>query len=453
MGQIQTLDELIGFLIRRRLIIVCVAILGTMLSLYIGVNRPKVYESAAVIQVTVPTVEAVPGMPAPTGGSGQLLQAIEQRLTTRDNLIEVIERHGLFADLAGLTMDQKVTLLRTSVRFQGVASVTNQTFGAPTVLSAILILARLDDPEQAARVANDFAQGILDLSNTGQSGRAQDTYRFYQDEAARVSQEIVALEAEIATYRNANADALPELRAAQTEELTGLEVGIRELNQALLGLRGERAAIERRETLRVTDRNAIDELTARIEVTETQKAALDARRTAIQSAIAATPEVDRALSGYERRQRQLQDQYLTISGRLAEAETAQRRADLQQDERFTLLERAITPEWSVASGGRKIAVAGAVGSLLLGIILAFVLELLNPVLRTRAQMQRELNILPVIAIPDLGQSFRSRPGLVAAVPTHLALPGAQRQQRALPRYAIIVVGAAIVLMVAAVAVV
>ncbi|MFD1807706.1 hypothetical protein ACFSHQ_04635 [Gemmobacter lanyuensis] len=46
--------------------------------------------------------------------------------------------------------------------------------------------------------------------------------------------------------------------------------------------------------------------------------------------------------------------------------------------------------------------AGALASLIAGLGLAFALDLMHPVLRSAAQMQRELDIRPVISIPDLG---------------------------------------------------
>ncbi len=89
----------------------------------LALSRPKTYEAGAVIQVETPVVSDATGA---DGQTARLLQMIEQRLTTRDNLIAVIERHGLFADAPGLSTDKKVSLLRNSISFQSVAAASPQ---------------------------------------------------------------------------------------------------------------------------------------------------------------------------------------------------------------------------------------------------------------------------------------------------------------------------------------
>jgi Mg2+/Co2+ transporter CorC len=74
---------------------------------------------------------------------------------------------------------------------------------------------------------------------------------------------------------------------------------------------------------------------------------------------------------------------------------------LQQAERFTLLERAIVPESAMGGGNKKLAVAGAAASLILGLVLAFVMDLIHPVVRTAAQMERQLDLRPVVSIPEI----------------------------------------------------
>ncbi|MBK6466100.1 MAG: hypothetical protein IPF96_03850 [Rhodobacter sp.] len=92
MGQIQSLEDLLNFLTRRRWLIMAVAALGIVLAAIYAKSRPDSYEAAAVIEVQSAQVGD-----AGTSGSAQLLQSIEQRLTSRENLAAVIDRHGLLA--------------------------------------------------------------------------------------------------------------------------------------------------------------------------------------------------------------------------------------------------------------------------------------------------------------------------------------------------------------------
>ena len=57
MGHIQSLEELLGFLLRRRWLILAVALVGTLLSAVYAKTRPDIYETAAVIQVQSAAVQ------------------------------------------------------------------------------------------------------------------------------------------------------------------------------------------------------------------------------------------------------------------------------------------------------------------------------------------------------------------------------------------------------------
>ncbi len=439
MGQIQTLDELISFLLRRKWVIGVVAVLGIVLSVIFAKNRPDTFETAATIQVQGAQVA---GDGADQSGSAVLLQGIEQQLTTREAMLAVIERQGLFADLP-LDTDQKIGLLRASVRFQGVASVGSQTYGAPANLSAIIVFARLGDAEQAARVANDFAQSILDMSTVGTADKARETFAFFSDEGARLETEIATLESQIADYKNAHADALPTMVEAQRNELIALDSDARALDQQLLAVLADKTPLDTAETLRATERRKLADLTAQASVLAQQKAALTARRAEVEGAIAQTPEVERQLSGYDRQLTQLREQYAVITRRLAEAETTQRLADRQQGERFALLERAETPPYPVGKGRKKIALAGAFVSVLAGIVLAFMLDLLHPVVRTSAQMERQLGLRPVVTLGDLKLGKPRRGGGALT-----ALPDLRNQVKALPRFVVLAAGMTILLLAA-----
>lgn len=450
MGQIQSLNEFLGLLIRRRLVIAAVTVLGMVLSLLYALSRPVVYEAAAVIQVQGPTVSDA-GNPA-TSASAQRLQTIQQQLTTRENLLAMIDRHDLYTDLP-LSNDEKVHLLRISVRFQTVAAAAAVTYGSAPPVSALIIFAQVDDAAKAARVANDFAQSMLDAGAQTQSGRAQEALTFFVEEERRVAADLAALESEVATYKNDNGDALPALRDMRREEVVGIEADLRGIEGNLAALTSERDAVQAPgRALRETDRRQVETLNGQIATLTAQRAALAAQRERLVIAMARMPEVERALAGYERRLDQLRAQYDQVTRRLAEADTAAKLEERQQSERFALLERAVIPELPISGGRRKLAMAGAVASLLFGIGVAFALDLLHPVVRTAAQMERELGLRPVVSIPEIRHLRPQQSGRLALRPddplARIALPGGQTAA-GLPRYAVLAGGVALALALAA----
>lgn len=396
MGPIQSFDEFLSLLVRRWPLIALVCVVGAVLSVLVALSKPQVYESVAVIQVETPVIGAGD---AATTEIARLLQTIEQRLTTRDALLAVMDRHGLFTDAPGMSVEQKLFALRSAVTFQSIASASQQTFGQPTSVSALLITARLGTAEQAARVANDFAQGVLDMSVAQQASRARDSLTFFTAEATRLASQIATLESEVTAYKNANVGALTR---GSTTDRAALETDLRRVSQQVLAVQAERAALQAKERLRETDRRRIEDLSVQEGVLNQQLAGLEAQRDALLAQEAQSPEVERQLGAYDRQLQQLQSQYEAATARKAEAETSLRLEEENHSEHFTLLERAIVPEYPAGGGRKKIAMAGAFASLIAGLGLAFALDLLHPVLRSAAQMQRELDIRPVISIPDLG---------------------------------------------------
>lgn len=424
MGQIQSIDEFIGLLLRRRLHIGAVTVFGIVMTLLYVMAKPDVFESTAVIQVQSPNVATSDNSPtAPRENSAQRLQTIQQQLTTRENMLAVIERHGLYAGLP-LSDDQKVHLLRLALRFETVASAAAAGFGQPSEVSALLISAQAATRPQAARIANDFAQGILDAGSNNQAEQFRQALSFFREEAAGLKVQIDTVTDNLAAYQAENLDALPAQRDTLRTELTGIETELRSLDQSMVAARNDRAVIDRKQVLRVTDRRELDRLIAQIETQSAQAEALQARRAEILATLSKAQEFDRTIDSYQRNLTQLQNQYAEVSRKSASAETDAKLQSLQQSETFALLERAAEPDYPISGGRRKLAIVGAAASLVMGVIIAFALDHIRPVLRTRSQLERELDLRPIVAIPEIKHSGRTlRKTLVDDLPklTNLAL--------------------------------
>ncbi|MFN3846201.1 MAG: Wzz/FepE/Etk N-terminal domain-containing protein, partial [Paracoccaceae bacterium] len=374
------MEDLLGMIRRHFWIIFFVTLIGTLGAAWFAKTRPPVFEAAAVLEVEFPMVTDGGQAPALPVNVLQLLTSIEQRLTTRDNLIALMERHNLFADAPAMTQEDRVTAMRSAIRFQ---SVTGQS-GA---LSALIISTRASTAEDAARIANDLAQSILDMGAEGKRVTAEASFGFFKEQEIRLSQQISALEVEIAAYRDANRSSLPGVREARQDEIAQLETTIRVLEQEVAALQSEDAQIRAQTTLRATDRRRVEDISQRLAVLTAQRSPLADRKAKLEADYGDTAEVERALSAYDRQLRQLQDQYTIVSQRMVQAETAQSLASRQQTERFSLLERAVTPDYPIGAGARKIAIAGMIASVGIGLMLAFVLDLLKPAIRTSAQME------------------------------------------------------------------
>lgn len=400
MGPIHSIDDLISLIRRRFRVILLIGLIGTVLGAIYAKTRPDVFEAAAVIQVELPIVTEAGQAVATPINALQLMQVIEQRLTTRDNILALIDRHGLFDDAPATSLEDRVAIIRGAIRFQSVSTATGGG------LSAMIIAAQAGKAEEAAAVANDLAQSVLDMGAADKRATADASFSFFKEEESRIWADITALEAQIAQYRETNRDNLPGVRENRQEEAAQLDTALREIDQELAGLRDEEGRIRSGGNLRATDRRRLDEITQRQSVLTAQRAPLIDRKTELLATLGNGAEIDRALSAYDRQLRQLQEQYSVVSTRLAEAETAQRLAERRQTERFALLERAITPEYPMGTGNKKKAIAAAIASFMAGLIVAFAMDAIKPIIRTSAQLERELNLRPIVAIPAIPSKAR-----------------------------------------------
>lgn len=399
MGQIQSIEEFLGFLLRRAALIIAVTLLGMALSLAFAKSRLKLYQATAVLQVEPASVEA--GAPSSVP-MAQVLQRIEQDLTTRDAMQAVIRRHGLFEEEESLSEERQYFLLRQALRFQPI-NASGTAFGTQAVVTALVITAEWDDPDKAARIANDFAQSMLDYAAQGQRERVDDRVAFFEEEVARLTAGLAAIATERTDFLNANAALAPELNAARREEVIALESDLRQAAQALAALEGERAALAAVDSQRATDLRRIEALDTEIAVARASHDQIAMRQAELLAMLARAPTAEATLAELDRRKAQAETRLDAATASLTSVRAEALLAETNRTDRFSLLERARSPEDAIGANRKKIAIAGTLASLALGIALAFLYEQLFPVLRSASQMERQLGVRPIVSIPDLSQ--------------------------------------------------
>ncbi|MFW2542728.1 Wzz/FepE/Etk N-terminal domain-containing protein [Primorskyibacter sp. 2E107] len=401
MNQFQSLDEVVSALKRRAWLIVLITFVGCVLSLNYAISQIKTFEATAVVQIEDASVpDQLAGATAAVEGAAHRVRLIEQRLMARDNLIRIMEKHNLFTDNPDISLNERIFQMRQAASIDQIVDPSQIYAAGGNAPSGLLITVRLNDPQKAADLANELMYSVIDQSRDRSVSRARDTLDFFDAEEARVGKEIAAMEETIALFKSANSDQLPAGVADLRDQLANLRDAALDLDQQIL-------------TIETTSERQRDEVKlANIQLLEEQKLLVTERITQIQAQISGAPEVERALNGMERELTRLQDQYSVISRRKAEAEMGQALEDRQQMDRFEVLETALVPENSVSRSRKKTAIMGAVASLIVGVAVAVVAELMNPAIRSAAQMERILGIQPVVAIPTVSTRHdRTRRGL------------------------------------------
>jgi uncharacterized protein involved in exopolysaccharide biosynthesis len=410
MGPIYSLADILDMLRRRVGVISAVVIAGCFASVYWALTAQDMFESSAVIQVERPQISDELVRSTVDGSSARRLQLIEQQLMSRDNLERMIAEYGIYDNLPALRLSEKVNILRQSVRMNGVAAV-REGFSDDGEISILTITVEMGSPEKARDVANGIADQTRALAAMQRKDQTRETLEFFNAQESALIAEMARLDAELVAFRSANDLSIEGNLEFRRSELGSLNDAILELDREIITVDLQLENLDRSGGTRAaTVEREEQELTRQRSNLGTQRELLLQRREDLSATIETTPEVERGLTEFERRRTQLSGQLDLITTRRTEAEVGFTLESAARGERFTTLEEARLPDFPITMSRKKRVIFGVAAATMLALVLAFLLELRRPVIRTARQMQRETGLMPVVSIPETGK-VKHRRGL------------------------------------------
>ena len=275
MGPIQNLHELLSWMRRRWKIVLLFSVIGALGGVVLALQSERVYNANAVIQVINPVVVAS----TEEGGDAapdvtRRVQMIEQRLMSREALLDLAARHHLF-DGMPLSPVEQVALMRQSYSITSIAA-AQQGFSRDGSLSALIVSASDDDPQVAAAIANELADQLVQQSVDARQSNAQQALDFFRSEEDRLEAAIHALEDEIAAFRSANEGFLTDAVALRRSERARLIDGLRDLQAELSARQSELDTLDLTST-RIVIQRQIEALQEEIAQLEQQEAEMRGR--------------------------------------------------------------------------------------------------------------------------------------------------------------------------------
>lgn len=433
--------------------------LATMIAMVL----PPSYSATARILVESQRIPEELARSTVTAGAVERVRLIEQRLMTRQNLLDIAQRFNVFGDRPGMSPTDIVDAMRSQTSIDNVVLATEGR--GEVTASAIHISFRSDNPTTTARVANEFVSLVLEQNIQQRTARAAGTLDFFNGEVQRLSGELASIERQIVEYKKANESALPESLEFRRNELSAIQqrqferqgqrIALEEQKRLLqrsisLGRESEiagaaaspeaaeldrlRASLTQQRAVYAESHPVIRSLNARIEVLEaavaaekkpedggapveseaerqirliddrlallTEQAEAESKREdALAESIERTPAVEAQLATLERTLDNLKVQHQQAVLKQAEAAIGERLEVNSQAERFEVIEQAATPT-SPDSPNRVLIVAmGLAGGIGLGGGLTFLVELLTRRIRAPRHLERQLDMRPIVTIP------------------------------------------------------
>jgi uncharacterized protein involved in exopolysaccharide biosynthesis len=189
-------------LLKRLPIVIVLTGLTTAIAIYVALTLPATYRAEALLLVEAPQIPDDLASSTVQNNAPEQLDIIQQRLLTRANLLDIANEMNVFPDRGSMVPDDIVDLMREMTDFQA-------SFGRDqaTTLNVAFTAA---DPATTAAVVNEYVTRVLDENVRLRTGMAEQTLDFFEQEVARLGEDLSRQSARILEFKNSNIGALPE---------------------------------------------------------------------------------------------------------------------------------------------------------------------------------------------------------------------------------------------------
>jgi uncharacterized protein involved in exopolysaccharide biosynthesis len=189
-----------------------------------------------------------------TSFADQRIQVTSQRVMTTDNLLRIINRYDLYAEMRhSKPREVVIAQMRKDIHLQMIsADVIDPRQGHPTKANiAFTVSYDSSRPDVAARVANEIISLYLDENAKTRRQLTADAEHFLDDEANKLDKHIAVLEANISNFKTRHLETLPEQSAINKEslirhqdEMQSIDTQLNSVNQQLTYLDAQLAQLQ-----------------------------------------------------------------------------------------------------------------------------------------------------------------------------------------------------------------
>lgn len=205
-------------------------------SIIAALSLPPAYESRAVLLVESPQIPEELAASTVRASALEQLQVVQQRLVTRDNMLEIARKLDVFDDIDQMNPDEIVSAMRvrTSIGISGgkrnEAPVMSLTFEAGKA-------------QTTAEVLNEYLVLIQTQDAEFRQGRSGETLNFFVREVERLSQELDSQSQRILAFKQANSETLPDSLRFRLDQQAVFQDRLNQIDRDVSDLRSQRARL------------------------------------------------------------------------------------------------------------------------------------------------------------------------------------------------------------------
>jgi len=199
---------------RRRTQMLAIGGILIVVAMIIALAWPAVYRSTATILIEEQEIPVDLVRSTVTSYAAQRIQMISQRVMSRTNLMEIINKYDLYvSERRRETTEEIVERMRGEIALDMInAEVVDPRSGRPTAATIAFSLSyEGKSPTLTQKVANELTSLYLSENIKNRTEKASETYGFLSEEAKKLNEKITELEAKLAEFKEKNLGSLPEL--------------------------------------------------------------------------------------------------------------------------------------------------------------------------------------------------------------------------------------------------
>lgn len=363
-----------------------------------AIQRP-IYHAEGKLLVEPPSIPVDLVEPTVTAPATERVQVIQQRITSRDNLLSVVKKFGLFAsEQSWMSGTQLLDLMRDRVEIQLVDIDTelSQSKDAkksapprPAVKNpaiAFTVSFEYETPDLAMKVANELLTMILNDDARTRTNRATETTRFLAGEVKRLQADLDSVNTQISEIKR-KAEISEASRASNsTEEVS------EKLKSQLAILSAMKAELIQKASVYAEAHPFVKSLRRRIEALEQEMA----REPKVELP---TPQAATDISALQQQRASIENNLEESSKKLIAARLGESMERNQQSEPLLVIEQPSLPHAPIKPKRLKLFAISVALATMAGLGAVFLVEILDRSIRGSRELVGVVDGHLVVTIP------------------------------------------------------
>ena len=230
-----SLDDYLGILKRRWLLILIPAVILPIVSLAITYRLTPIYTSQTLVLIDSPKVPDDYVKPVIEANLDSRLASMKEQILSRSRLEPIIKQYNL-GDVKG-DMDSRIDKVRNDIGIKPIRSEISGAGGLP----GFFIYFKAGDAHTAQQVCRQITSLFLTESLKAREQSAEGTTAFIQEQLDDAKNNLDAQDAKLAAFQRENIGALPEDQDANMNMLTTLNTQLDATTQEITRLEQERS--------------------------------------------------------------------------------------------------------------------------------------------------------------------------------------------------------------------